>query len=151
MFNLTIVSLAIILIVYFLNRIMPFKVCAVCAGVSGAWFLATLGILVGLVSMEEYGLAILMFMGATVVGIVEQGEKRFGFAKKSVWLWKIPATLAGLAVFYWFFLNIGWLTFGVEAALLSFLLYVFFIRKNERQKKLDQEISGLKRKLEECC
>ena len=151
MFGLIILSLAIILAVYFLNRIMPSKICAVCAGISGTWLLATLGILIGLVSLEEYGLAILMLMGATVVGIANQGEKTFVFAQKSIWFWKIPSIIIGLPLFYWLFLNIGWFTFGIEAILMLFLLYVFFIRKNHGQKKSGRETDELKKQLEECC
>ena len=154
MFNLIALSLIIIAIIYFLNRFLPFKVCAVCAGISGAWLLAMLGILVGLISIEEYGSAILMLMGATVVGIAYQGEKAFDFAKKSIWFWKIPATLIGLAAFYQFFLNIGWTSFFIETALIFSLAFVFFVKKDGSRKKLSEEseeIENLKQKLNGCC
>lgn len=153
MILLLILALAIAAAVYFLNRFLPFKICAVCAGISGAWLLATLGILLGLVSLEEYGPPILMLMGATAAGIAYQGEKKFGFAQKSVWLWKIPASFISLAVFYWFFLNISWPTFLIEAVLISFLAFLFFIRKSGsiRPKEISKEIEGLKQKLQDCC
>ena len=151
MLNLIILSLVITLAVYFLNRILPFKVCAVCVGISGAWLLATLGILIGFIPLDKYGPPILMLMGGTAVGIAYQGEKRFGFAKKSAWHWKIPAAIIGLAVFYRLFLNFGWTSFFIEAALLSFLAHLFFIRKESPREKLSKEIKGLKQKLEDCC
>ena len=93
MLNLIILSLVITLAVYFLNRILPFKVCAVCVGISGAWLLATLGILIGFIPLDKYGPPILMLMGGTAVGIAYQGEKRFGFAKKSAWGLQIPSAI----------------------------------------------------------
>lgn len=151
MINLLALALVIALVVYSLNRIMSFRVCAVCAGISGSWLLATLGILAGLISIKEYGSAILMLMGATVVGIAYQGEKAFDFAKKSIWFWKIPSIIVGLALFYWLFMNIGWTSFLIEAALLSFLAFVFFVRKGGPRKKLSGGIKDLERRLKDCC
>lgn len=105
----------------------------------------------GFISLEEYGLPILMMMGATVVGVAYQGEERFGFAKRSIWHWKIPATIIGLMVFYRLFINLGWISFFIETGLILFLGFTFFTKKNEQRKKLNHEIEDLKQRLNDCC
>jgi hypothetical protein len=153
MLTLLFLALIIMTVVYWLGSVLPFKICAICAGVSGAWLLATLGILLGFVSLNDYRLPILMLMGGTAVGIAFQGQEKLAFAKKNIWRWKVPSTLIGLGIFYWFFTNMGWLTFAAEAGLLGFLIFVFFIRKNEIVHGVTEKTSnqGIKEKLEECC
>lgn len=153
---LLIVALIITALVYWLNRFLPFRICGLCAGVSGAWLLATLGILAGYLSFEEYGLPILIFMGGTAVGIAYQGREKLSFAQKGVWYWRIPATFVGLAVLYWFFLNMSWPIFVAEVVLLGFLTFVFFICKNEivpgvSRKTFNEKLKEIKEKLKECC
>ncbi len=152
--GMLIVVFLIILItaaVYFMNRLSSFKLCPVCAGVSGTWLLLVLGIIIGLLPYDQFRPLILLLMGATAVGIAYQGEKKFKFAQKGVWRWKAPAIIAGLVVFWSLSLLVNWYTFILELVLISVLAYVFFIRRDRRRQKNNQKADELKKKLEECC
>ena len=59
------------------NKFLPFSVCAICAGVSGAWVLLSFAILTDLAQAAVYLSVITLLMGGTVVGIAYQAEKKF--------------------------------------------------------------------------
>jgi hypothetical protein len=157
MISLLITALIITAIVYWFNRFLPFKICALCAGVSGAWLLATFGILAGFLKAEALRLPILIMMGGTAVGIAFQGQEKLSFAKKSIWHWKIPSALIGLGIFYWFFLKMSWLTFIIEVILLGFLVFVFFIRQSAAESRgidekiFNQKLKEIEENLRKCC
>lgn len=148
--------LLITVFVYFINRLLPFKVCPICAGVSGTWLLIVLGITAGLLPLEEFRSLVLLLMGATVAGIAYQGENKFKFSQKSIWHWKVPVIAGGLLVFWWLSLFVNWWTFVLELILVSVSAYLFFIRPEQnkfksREDKISPAKEEIEKKLDECC
>ena len=143
--------LVITVIVVALNKSLPFKVCPICAGISGSWLILTAGILLARWS-GDYKLPIAMLMGGTVVGIAFQGEAKFGWAKKGVHMWKAPVIILGMPVAYWLFKNMSLMTLAVEIAALAILIYSFFIRSHKISKhENDKHITELENKMKNCC
>lgn len=144
---------AITLGVKFANRFFPFSVCAICAGVSGAWVLLTLAVLAGLAPEAFYLPVITLLMGGTVVGIAYQAERTFGWSgEKSFWL-KFVIIVVG---FYFAHIAVGalsWMTFALELAALAVLVYLFFVRRNAGAKNHppSQKAEELEKALKDCC
>lgn len=64
-------------LVWVLNKILPIKVCAICAGVSLTWMWMLLGMWFGLLDVLEYEFVIAILMGASIGGIVTEIKKLF--------------------------------------------------------------------------
>lgn len=69
------------------RKLLPFQVCAICAGTAGTWVWLLAGILTGLLSYVSYMPVISILMGGSVVGIAYQGEKYLKHGRSSL-LWK---------------------------------------------------------------
>src|SRR3989344_8334509 len=126
MITAIILVVVITLIFSVLNKWLPFKICPICAGVSGSWLLLTAGIVLGRWS-GDYKLPIAMLMGGTVVGIAFQGEAKLDWAKKGIYVWKVPVIILGMPIAYWLFKNMSPWTLAVEVMFLSFLVYYLFV------------------------
>lgn len=156
-FTTTLLVLAITVFVWMLNKVLPFKICPVCAGVSGTWLILTAGILSDLLPAASYQLPIAVLMGGTVVGISYQGEKTLLLADWHGLVWKALVTVVGFPAAYLSLLNMSWKLLGFEVILLSTLLYLFFVRPSVKIKsqmrsaKEIADIDRLERKMEECC
>src|SRR3989344_6586399 len=129
MITAIILVVVITLIFSVLNKWLPFKICPICAGVSGSWLLLTAGIVLGRWS-GDYKLPIAMLMGGTVVGIAFQGEAKLDWAKKGIYVWKAPVVIFGMPMAYWLFKNMNPATFVIEVFLLAVLVYLFFIKSS---------------------
>ena len=144
--------LGITLAVWLVNKALPFQVCPICAGVSGTW-MWMLG--ASFLGYEIDLLITTMLLGATVVGIAYQLEKKLP-AGKSPLLWKtlfIPTGFVAaysLAVFQW----------AVVAGSLGVALALAwgFLKspgKEQASPKVEEhvlsEVEGLKKKMENCC
>ena len=57
------------LIVWFANKLLPFSICPICAGVFLTWIWMFVGISLGELSLANYQLPTTMLMGGTVVGL----------------------------------------------------------------------------------
>jgi len=149
---------AITAIVWFLNRLLPFKICPICVGVSLTWIGLTAGLLSGNLASSNYMIPIAMLMGATVVGIAYQGEKALGMSGNTLWRWKVPVIVGGLGIAYWLFISMSWTTLVIELVILLGLTIMFFVlpgrtslqgkentdRDPDRMKKLVDD-------MESCC
>lgn len=134
-----------------LNRIWRWKICPICAGVSGSWLILTAGIVFGNWS-GDYKLPIAMLMGGTVVGIAFQGEAKFTWAKGNIWFWKTPVVILGIPVAYWLLQNMSLETFAVEIILLAFLNYIFFFKFTRGGgRKNNRHADELEEKMKNCC
>ena len=145
--NLPIVILSILAItgfVWLLNRMIPYKVCALCAGVSGTWLLMLGARFLGY-PIDPAILA--MLLGASVVGIAYTVEKKLP-RDRSPLLWKtifIPAGFIGayaLVKTQWF------LSAGMLVLLLAFS-YAFL--KAPEQKETNKNVEDLEEKMKQCC
>ena len=134
------------------NRFLPFQVCALCAGVSGAWVLLTLAILADFAPPKFYLDVITLLMGGTVVGIAYQAEKTFGWqGEKSFWA-RFAVIIVG---FYLAHIAVGalsWTTFAIELVALAVLIYLFFIRKHDgASQPHSAKAAELEEQMKNCC
>lgn len=141
----------ITLIFVVLNKMLPFKICPICAGVSGSWLILTAGIVFGHWS-GDYKLPIAMLMGGTVVGIAFRGEAKFNWAQKGIYMWKAPVVIVGMPIAYWLLKNMSPIIFVVEATLLALLIYIFFIKSLRSEARKDnRRVGELEEKMKGCC
>jgi len=154
---ITTISIVVIIgFVWLLNKILPFKVCPICAGVSLTWFWLTVGLLSGWLSVISYQLIVAILMGGTVVGIAYQGEKRFKWAEENIFRFKVPVVILGFILVYLALNNLSWVSFAVEAVILTALVYLFFISpQRKRGINIHERSPGVVEDLEEemknCC
>jgi hypothetical protein len=158
--EIIIVTISILVItglVWLLNKALPFKVCPICAGVSGTWFLILVGILTGFLSPITYQLIVAVLMGGTVVGIAYQGEKRMDVAPKNFLKFRTAIIVPGFILVYFAIMNISWLTLVIEAAVLAVVTYLFFILpsakilKEASSSQSKEKVAELEKKMKECC
>ena len=152
---IVIVSIAALtLVLYLFNKILPFRVCPICAGVSLTWFLISIGIYKGILPAADWIMLLTMLMGGTVVGIAYQAEKTFRWAKENNVLSKTLIILVGLPLAYLAIENLALGTILIEAVLMIILIYFFFIKKRgsaPSHLNNGKTISDLEKQLEECC
>src|SRR3989338_3631891 len=129
----TILLLAITAAVWLLNKVLPFEICPICAGVSGSWLLISAGITFGLLEAESWQLAVALAMGGSVVGIAYKSEHMFLWGRENPLPWKLIVIGTGMPLAY---LAVSFLSFRVFIAEVIFLLvltYIFFVRTPERK------------------
>lgn len=72
--------LSILILTFFvwaLNKVLPIKICPICAGVMLTWLWMFWGIWFGLLSVARYEFIIAILMGASIGGIVTELKKLF--------------------------------------------------------------------------
>lgn len=153
-FTLTL-ALTITIVVYLLNKILPFRVCPVCAGVSMSWFLISFAVWLGLLPFSQYQLIIAILMGGTTVGIANQAEKKFPKFADNIFLFKIPIIFGGFLLAYW---GVSRVTAGsllTEAIILATAAYALFAQRNnsygDSGLKNKKTIEKLEEEMEKCC
>jgi len=141
--------LLITLGVWLVNRILPFQVCPICAGVSGTWFWMIGARILG------YNIDMLVpavLMGGSVVGLAYQLETKLP-PHRSPLLWKSLFIPAGfLAVFY--LLLFQWLGFVLVLVILTAIISLFFFVGNyyrSNKTSTDSRVSKLEREMDKCC
>src|SRR3989338_4298277 len=145
--NLPIVILSILAItgfVWLLNRMIPYKVCALCAGVAGTWLLMLGARFLGY-SVDPAILA--MLLGASVVGIAYTVEKKLP-RDRSPLLWKTIFIPAGFIAVYGIIQAQWFLFLGMLASLLAFS-YAFL--RAPKQKETGKTVEDLEEKMKQCC
>lgn len=140
--TVTIISiLAISAVVWFANRILPFIVCPICAGVFLTW--------TGLIGARFFGYEVALavpalLMGGSVVGVAYQLEKKLhGSSAGAPLLWKALFIPAGFVAAY------GVLEQLWTAVLLA-LAFMFLISITLVPSR-GESASGLEKKMEDCC
>lgn len=133
------------LLVWIANRFLPFRICPICAGVSGTW----IWLIVSYFQGYQVDLTIpALLMGGSVVGLSYQLEKIAPHGK-SVLLWKILFIPAGFTAAYGILVK-EWLLFAV--AIIFLLAISFSFLPSDHKPDSDKEtIVKLKQKMEECC
>lgn len=146
----TISIFAITGLIWLANRIQPpFKICPICAGVSGTWLWMLAGKFLG----YEVDLVMLaLLMGGSVVGIAYQIEKRLP-SNRSPLLWKTLFIPTGFIAVY-SVISSWWLVFIVLAAFLIVLALVF--TEQEKSNKAtattqNPKVEELEKKMKNCC
>lgn len=130
--------------VWMLNKTLLWRICPVCAGVSGTW----LWMLVATAMGFDIDLLVLaLLMGGSVVGIAYQAGQ---YVKSSrLMLWKIMFIPAGFALSYsilnsqWFAVSILLLVLGGAA--------IFFVGIPFKPRSSEKKVEELEKKMEDCC
>jgi|SRR3989338_4466661 len=136
-------------LIWGLNKILPFKICPICAGVAGTWLWIVVGIYVGLLETENWRLIAAIAMGGSIVGIAYQTEKHLA-ENRSPFAWKILFIPTGFIAAYGI-ISLQ-LTAFVAAIILLGALALRFIKKPRRQAAQNgKKIEELKNKMENCC
>ncbi|OHA64772.1 MAG: hypothetical protein A2667_00740 [Candidatus Wildermuthbacteria bacterium RIFCSPHIGHO2_01_FULL_47_27] len=148
--------LAITVLVWLANKILPFKICPICVGVSGTWVWILAGISSGLLNVENWRMIVAMAMGAAVVGIAYQGEKRFDWAKQSIFRFRVPVIVVGFPLAYWVINNIDWVSLAAALAVLAPVFYFYFVvsagqRSGSGTTAGGGKVAELVEKLKNCC
>jgi len=143
---ITVISiLAITAAVWLATRVLPFRVCPICAGVSGTWLwlvaLHLLGYQINLVVPA-------LLLGGSVVGIVYQAEKKLP-PKTSALFWKTVFIPAGFVASYGLLAE-QWITLFVSLVFLLLIAFMFFSGNNERNSR-GEDVEKLEKKMEDCC
>ncbi len=152
-----IVAVVLILLItglaWLLNKALPFKVCPICVGVSGTWFLATAGILSGFLSPITYQLIIAVLMGGTVVGTAYQGEKVFDWAAENIFKFRVPVIIIGFILAFLALANLSWFTLVLEALVLAIVTYLYFVAPYGRGKSRSDsiQVKKLEEEMKNCC
>ena len=134
------------------SRFLPFSVCALCAGVSGAWVLLSLAILTGAAPADLYLPVITLLMGGTVVGIAYQAEKKFGWRGEKAFWFRFAIIFVGFYAAHIAVGGFGWSVFTIELFVLATLAYLFFIRQDGANlKSHSAKVEKLEKELENCC
>jgi hypothetical protein len=135
-------------IVGLFNRILRFKICPVCAGVSGTWLWMLIGMSLGQLPITNYQLPVSILMGGSVVGIAYQIEKRLP-SNRSPLLWKILFVPAGFAAVY-SAVNFRWPVFGALVIYLGIIAYWFW-RPSQKHQGESRKTRELEEKMKKCC
>ncbi|MDO8593715.1 MAG: hypothetical protein Q7R59_02375 [bacterium] len=136
--TITVVSiLTVSAVVWLLNKILPFTVCPICAGVLLTW--------VGLVGAHFAGYEVslvvpALLMGGSVVGVTYQLEKKLD---KPSLLWKVLFIPAGFIAAY-ALLEQLWIVFFLAIGFLLLTSLAFLSSHSEASRDTEK-------KMEDCC
>lgn len=149
-------------LVWLVGKVLPFRVCPICAGVSGTW----LWMLVA--SLLEYQIDLVivaMLLGGSVVGIAYQLEKRLvsapsesrGASASRLLLWKALFIPAGFVSAYSLVVS-QWVVLAGSAGFAGILALVF-LKDSGKQHSINKtesleeglSVEELKKKMENCC
>ena len=130
---------------------MKINICPICVAVSSLWFGLSAGIASGYLTTETFIIPIALLMGGTVVGIMDQGEKRCIWAANHPMTWRTLTVSLGMPIAYLFITHINKTVVFIEFILLLNLAYLFFIKKSQSIKRPDSKVSGIEKQMEQCC
>ena len=131
-----------------------FRICPICAAVSGTWFWLTAAGLYGLIDPAVYQPIILLLMGGTVAGVAYQGEKSFSWVGRFPVAWKTAVVVMGIPLAFWAAAGASLKVLVLEAIVLLTLVYFFFVRRSRAREGSGPEasdMSELEKKLKDCC
>ena len=135
-------------IAWLANKLLPFRICPICAGVAGAWLWMLTGIYSGLLITENWQLITAILMGGSVVGIAYQIAKLLPPRRSEV-LFKTLFIPAGFITVYGL-LEALWIIF-VSAILFLAVLVALFIRSPAGTVKTSESVEEIKKRMENCC
>ncbi|MDO8474291.1 MAG: hypothetical protein Q7S62_02005 [bacterium] len=144
---LTIVIASIVVITcaaWLVNKVLPFKVCPICAGVSGTWLWMLVALFVG---YEIDRIIVAMLLGGSVVGIAYQLEKRLPAGRSPI-LWKALFIPAGFVVAY-SLVSLQWALLAVSLGVVGVIVWAFVMAVPKQ--RANQKVEELKQKMENCC
>lgn len=144
----TISIFAITAIVWGANRLLKFRICPICAGVSGTWLWMLIGVLTNNLQPTTYNLLIGILMGGSVVGIAYQLEKELPVGRSPL-LWKTLFIPAGFVAIHGL-INSLWTVLGIALSAMI-ILAIAFLRRPPSDERESQSVRELEKKMEKCC
>jgi len=132
--------------VWFVNQIMPFTICPICAGVSLTW--------AWLIVAHFMGYQVVMtipalLMGGSVVGIAFQLEKKSGDSSPGARiLWKMFFIPAGFIAAY-AVLEQWWVVFLFAIAFLVVISFWFLSLR--KAASAGETVKGIEKEMKDCC
>lgn len=153
--TLILLSILVVVILYFTIAFLPVRICAICGAVSLTW----LGLLIGLfLGWHDNVLWLAVMMGGSVVGFVYKLEKYFKRKKLSnFWLIRILIIVLGFLSVYLLLIQ-NWSLFGLVLVLGVILMFLSlpFVRhgspaKIQNEKVFKKKLDNLVQQLEDCC
>ena len=147
---ITIIVVSIFVIAGFawaLNKALLFRICPICAGVSGTWIWILAGVFMGRLPMESYVMPLAMLMGGSVVGIAYQTEKHLPRGRSPIF-WKMVFIPSGFLAVYGI-IAMWWKLF-VPALIISIGLALWFLYALPDPTGKGQ-VDELEEKMKKCC
>ena len=131
--------------VWLLNKIWPFQICPICAGVAGTWLWLLAANFLG----YEIDLTIpALLMGGSAVGLAYQIEKRLPPSRPPL-LWKTLFIPAGFIAAY-SVLTQWWVAFLMSLAFLVIIAFIFLYPQKKRDIR-KETVAELESKMKICC
>lgn len=121
------------------NKLFGWRICPICAGVSGTWIWLL---------AADYRLTAALLMGGSVVGIAYQLEKRLP-PERSPLFWKMAFIPMGFFAAY--ALAIGDLFVFLVAAGAAAIFALLFFRKPPKHGPESTKVKELEEKMKKCC
>ena len=146
--TITVISiLAVSTLAYFAKRILPLKVCPICAGVfiTWVWLLGAyfLGYQINLMIPA-------LLMGGSVVGIAYQLEKKArNLSAERLLLWKVLFIPAGFVTAYSLLAQL-WTALLFAIAFL-FLVSFLLLSESGKTKPREETAGEIEKKMKDCC
>jgi len=131
-------------LVWLLKKFLPFRACAVCAGVSLTWLWLLGAYWLGY-SIDTKIIALLI--GGSVVGVAYELKKKMAPTRFLLW-WKLVLIIAGFAAAYGL-IEAWWSLFF--AGLIPMLLLAILAFKKRGPQPFSEKVEELKKQMEECC
>lgn len=131
------------------NKILPFRVCPICAGVAGTWLWMFGGMFIGVLPASNFQLPTAILMGGSIAGIAYQIAKLLPPRKSEV-LFKTLFIPAGFAVVYGLLL-VQYLLFTAATAFLVVVAVAFLRPDGKKSDKENEKIKNLEERLKDCC
>lgn len=154
--TLVLLSLLIIVILYFAVAFSPIRICAICAAVSLTWA----GLLIGyFLGWHQNLLWIGILMGGSVVGLMYRTQAYFqkkefsGRSLSAFWLIRIGIIVLGFLGVYLLLIK-DWdkLILEIIAVVIFGFLALFFVKPVKKDRNLNNKAAqSFKDKLEHCC
>jgi hypothetical protein len=130
--------------VWLVNRILPFTICPICAGVFLTWAWLVIAHFLG----YQINLVVpALLMGGSVVGVAYQFEKKFSNSSaKAMLFWKTLFIPAGFVAAYGVLEQL-WIVFLITTVFL-FSVSLLFVNKASSRNRISGD---LEKKMENCC
>lgn len=132
-----------------INKILPFRICPICAGVAGTWLWIFGGMFVGVLPASNFQLPTAILMGGSVVGIAYQIERRL-FAGRSEILFKLFFIPVGFIAVYGLLLS-RYALAGSAIAILAMIALLFLKTRIGKEPDKDKRIKEIEKQMENCC
>ncbi|MDP2655327.1 MAG: hypothetical protein Q8P17_02070 [bacterium] len=147
--TITVVSILVIAgLVWFANRVLPFTVCPICAGVFLTWVWLITAYTIG----YQINLVIpALLMGGSVVGVAYQLEKKFkDLPAGRILLWKVLFIPAGFVAAYSILEQLS-VEFLLATVFLFLISFVLLSSKSNTTGSRSETVGDIEKKMEDCC